>query len=376
MTNAIKGVPFVDLTQQYDKLSTEIMSAFDGVCRQGSFILGPQVTTFEENFAGYLGADCCVGVGSGTDALHLAFRALGIGAGDEVIIPAHTFVATAIAVMQVGAKPVLVDIEQRSFLIDVALIEAAITPRTKAICPVHLYGRACNMERIQQIAKRHSLAVVEDAAQAHGARWNERPLGTIGDIGCFSFYPGKNLGAYGDGGAVVTNNDQLASRVRQLRNYGSEVKYHHPIFGFNSRLDSLQAAVLNVKLNHLNAWNTQRHQAARYYSELLEGLSEYGGVLPEVPHSQEHVFHLYVVQLGSRDAVARKLKQVGIQTAIHYPVPFYLQDGYSSLGYTSGTFPITERIASRILSLPLFPEITKAQQEYVARYVLEIAQSE
>ena len=263
-------VPFLDLAAQYDLLRDEIDSAFQEVCASCSFVLGPQVEAFENAFAQFLEAKYCVGVASGTDALVLSFRALGIGPGDEVLIPANTFVATAIGVEQAGAKPVLVDINPDTYLIDTGCLKDASTSKTKAICPVHLYGRACNMDEIMGFAQEHSLFVIEDAAQAHGARWNGKRVGTLGDLGCFSFYPGKNLGAYGDGGAIIAKSEELFKKLRRLRNYGSEIKYEHPEKGTNSRLDSIQAAVLHIKLKYLEEWNLKRRKAAETYTKLLQ----------------------------------------------------------------------------------------------------------
>jgi len=295
----------------------------------------------------------------------MSYQALGIGPGDEVIIPAHTFVVTAIGILNAGATPVLVDVDPDSYLIDHTKLEQALTPRTKAICPVHLYGRACDMDAIMGFAKKHSLRVVEDAAQSHGARWNGKVTGTFGECGSFSFYPGKNLGAYGDGGAVCTNSPEINSKLRRLRNYGSEIKYEHPERGTNSRLDSVQAAILDIKLKHLARWNAQRHAAAVKYVERLQPLTAKGLVLPDPRTASEHVFHLFVVQVDNRAAVMESLAKRDVQTGIHYPVPFYLQGGYSELGYKPGSFPVTEKLAPRILSLPMFPEITDDQIDFV-----------
>jgi dTDP-4-amino-4,6-dideoxygalactose transaminase len=360
-------VPFLDLKSQYQSLKSEIDAAIQNVCAESSFILGPEVEGFEKGFAAFNEVPYCVGLASGTDALRLAFEALGIGAGDEVIVPAHTFVATAIGILETGARPVLVDIDPATFLINMDLVEAALTPRTKAICPVHLYGRVCDMDSITRFAKRHDLAIVEDTAQAHGARWNGRRAGTFGDVGCFSFYPGKNLGAYGDGGAVVMSSETLYRQVRKLRNYGSEIKYQHPEKGMNSRLDSIQAAVLNVKLGHLKTWNEKRWSIAARYTELLTPFQSLGITLPDIRTKEEHVFHLYVVQVPHRDDVIKKMADKGVSTVVHYPVPFHLQGGYAHLGYKAGNFPVTESVCQRILSLPMFPEMTEAQIEYVCQ---------
>ena len=358
-------VPFLDLKTQYLALQEEVLRATDEVFSQTAFILGPQVQRFEKSFAQFLESKHVVGVANGTDSLTLSYQALGIGPGDEVIIPAHTFVATAIGVLSAGATPVLVDIDEGSYLLDCSQLEQVVTPSTKAICPVHLYGRACDMDEVVTFAERHSLAIVEDTAQSHGARWKGKCTGTFGEFGSFSFYPGKNLGAYGDGGAVCTSSDELNSKVRRLRNYGSEIKYEHPERGSNSRLDGVQAAILDIKLRHLSTWNAQRHAAAVKYVERLKPLTEKGLVLPDTRSAAEHVFHLFVVQVDDRTKVMEHLAKHEVQTGIHYPVPFYLQGGYRELGYTQGAFPVTERISSRILSLPMFPEISDDQIDFV-----------
>lgn len=364
------NVPFIDLRLQYRNLRDQVIAGIDSVCSRASFILGPEVSQFESDFAAFLDADQCIGVANGTDALSLAFEALGIGRGDEVIIPAHTFVATAIGVIKSGARPILADIDPQTYLIDLNQAESLITSKTKAICPVHLYGRACNMDRVMALAKKYSLAVVEDAAQSHGAKWNGKCTGTFGSYGCFSFYPGKNLGAYGDGGAVAAADSELARQIKKLRNYGSEVKYFHPEKGTNSRLDSVQAVVLSAKLKHLRDWNEKRWEAARRYCELMRPLEDYGLGLPDLAAKESHVFHLFVIQLPKREKVMELLAAAGVQTGIHYPYPFHLQEGYRDLGYKKGAFPVTEQIAERILSLPMFPEITAEQLGYVAEQMV------
>ena len=364
-------VPFLDLKTQYLGLKDEVLRATDEVFSQTAFVLGPQVKGFEDSFAKFLGTEHVAGVANGTDSLTLSYQALGIGPGDEVIIPAHTFVATAIGVLNAGATPVLVDIDESSYLIDYSKLEAAVTPRTKAICPVHLYGRSCNMDKITDFALKHSLAIVEDAAQSHGARWKGKCTGTFGEFGSFSFYPGKNLGAYGDGGAVCTHSSELNSKVRRLRNYGSEVKYEHPERGANSRLDGVQAAILDIKLRHLAKWNAARHAAATRYVERLEPLTSRGLVIPDICAADEHVFHLFVIQVDDRKRVMDYLAKHEVQTGIHYPIPFYLQGGYRELGYKAGAFPVTEKIAPRILSLPMYPEITEAQIGFVTEKLSE-----
>lgn len=358
-------VPFLDLKTQYAKIKQEVIAAVDDVCANTQFILGPQVGRFEGTFAKFLETHHVVGVANGTDSLVLSYQALGIGPGDEVIIPAHTFVATAIGVLNAGAKPVLVDVHPDTYLLDCAKLEEAVTPRTKAICPVHLYGRACDMDAVMGFAKKHSLRVVEDAAQSHGARWNGKVTGTFGECGSFSFYPGKNLGAYGDGGAVCTASSEINSKLRRLRNYGSEIKYEHPERGTNSRLDSIQAAILDIKLRHLAQWNAQRHAAAAKYVERLQPLRSKGLVLPDIRSASEHVFHLFVIQVDNRASVMEHLAKHEVQTGIHYPVPFYLQGGYAELDYKRGAFPVTETLSPRILSLPMFPEISDDQIDFV-----------
>jgi dTDP-4-amino-4,6-dideoxygalactose transaminase len=367
-------VPFIDLKRQYRLLAAEISEATREVYESCSFILGPEVERFEKDFAQFLGVEHCVGVSSGTDALHLAFRALDIGPGDEVLVPAHTFVATIVGVLQAGATPVVVDIEKGSYLLDLEKAECAVSSRTKAICPVHLYGQVAEMQALISFAERHQLLVVEDAAQAHGALFQGKSAGAFGDAGCFSFYPGKNLGAYGDAGAIVTNNSKVAARLRALRNYGSSKKYYHPELGFNSRLDSLQAAILNVKLPRLASWNEKRRLAADLYRLKLEPLENRGLLhLPApAPEAQRHVYHLFVIELKNRDIVTEELAKRGIQTVIHYPTPIHLHEGYAFLGYKPGDFPIAERVCSQVLSLPMFPEITEAEIEEVCTALEEI----
>jgi dTDP-4-amino-4,6-dideoxygalactose transaminase len=360
-TRPDEPVPFVDLRSQYEFLKHEIVPRVCLVFERAQFILGPEVAEFEKQFASYTGTAHCVGVESGTGALKLALEALGIGAGDEVIVPANTYIASALAVSATGAVPVLVDMAD-DYLIDVDLIERRITPRTKAILPVHLYGQTVAMNRVLEIAARHRLRVIEDAAQAHGAKWNGARAGSFGDVACFSFYPGKNLGAYGDGGAVVTNDPDVADQVRLLRDFGQKRKYEHLIKGDNCRLDSVQAAVLNVKLKYIDAWNDSRRNAASYYDELLPQI----GITPPRRRSAEsHVYHLYVIEVEERDAVREKLAEQGVESGIHYPIPIHLQPAYAELGYAPGSFPKTEASAKRLLSLPMFPEITRAQIERV-----------
>ena len=356
-------IPLVDLKAQLDDIREEIDAGFDQVISNTAFVLGPQVRAFEEAFARCSGVPHCIGVGNGTDALELAVRALGIGPGDEVIVPANTFIASALAIQRAGATPVLVDCDPEHHLIDVSAIEARVGERTRAIMPVHLYGQMAPMERVLEVAHRRGLAVIEDAAQSQGASRNGGPAGSVGRVAGTSFYPGKNLGAFGDAGAVLTADDAIAKKVRALRNYGSEVKYHHPETGFNSRLDTLQAVVLNAKLIRLEAWNGMRRDAAARYEALLVDLTDVGR--PGTLEGNEHVWHLYVIRVSGRDRVLEKLQAAGIGAGIHYPVPIHLQGAFAHLGHRRGDFPITEKAADEILSLPLFPEITEAQQERV-----------
>jgi len=336
----MQSVPFVDLSAQYRAIKDEVDNAVQAVLSKCNFILGSQVEEFERCFADFVGVGYAVGVGNGLDALRLAMMALDIGPGDEVIVPANTFIATALAVSAVGASPVLVDCDRRTYNIDTALIERAITARTKAIIPVHLTGQSADMDPIMDIAERHNLYVVEDAAQAHGTLYKGRPCGSMGDCGCFSFYPGKNLGAYGDAGMVTTNNQDLAERLRTLRNYGQKVKYQHVEKGLNSRLDTIQAAILNVKLKHLVRWNLLRAAHAQTYRSLLSGVGDLR-FQQQAPYST-HIYHLFTIETEYRDDLQRQLSQNGVQVVIHYPVPIHLQEAYADLQYKKGSFPYCE----------------------------------
>ncbi|WP_375295983.1 DegT/DnrJ/EryC1/StrS family aminotransferase [Saccharothrix sp.] len=358
-------IPLVDLRAQHEQVADEVAEGWARVLKNTAFIGGPQVAEFEAEFAAYQEVPHCVGVGNGTDAIELALRALEIGPGDEVVLPANTFIATAEAVVRAGATPALVDCVAATGLIDPTLIADALTPRTKAIIPVHLYGQAAPVEQLHTFG----LPIIEDAAQAQGARRFDKPVGGLGDIAATSFYPGKNLGAYGDGGAVLTTSDTLATTVRLLREHGSPRKYEHTVLGFNSRLDTLQAVVLSAKLRHLEAWNTQRRAAADRYSSLLSDVP--GVVLPEVLEGNLPVWHLYVVRVADRDRVLKSLQEAGIGAGIHYPTPVHLTGAFDCLGHTVGDFPVSEAIAGEILSLPLFPEITPAQQERVVEALAE-----
>lgn len=361
-------VPFQDLPLQIAQLRAELDPAMAEVLRHGQFILGPEVTAFEQAWAKFCGTREAIGVGSGTDALQFMLRALGIGAGDEVITVANSFIATAEAISYAGATPVLVDCDRDHALIDPAAVAAAITPRTRALMPVHLYGQPANMPALEALAQKHGLVILEDAAQAHGATLADgRACGALGRAAAFSFYPGKNLGAFGDGGAVTTNDEALARQLRLLRNWGAIVKYHHEVQGYNSRLDTLQAAILNVKLRHLAAWNDRRRQAAAWYRAALRDCP--GLALPaEAPWCGRHVYHLFVVRIleRDRDAIARALAAAGVQTVVHYPIPIHLQKAYAGLGLRAGTFPQAEHAARTVLSLPMFPEMTQDQVAQVA----------
>jgi dTDP-4-amino-4,6-dideoxygalactose transaminase len=323
---------------------------------------------FEKQFAEYVGVKYCIGVASGTDALHLSLRALGIGPGDEVLIPANTFVATAYAILYVNAKPVLIDINPNTYNIDVTLIEQKITKKTKAIIPVHLYGQPAEMDTISKMAKKYGLSIIEDACQAHGASYRKKQTGNLGTLGTFSFYVSKNLGAFGDGGAITTNSATLAKKLKRLREYGETSRYSYEEVGFNSRLDAVQAAILSVKLKHLDKWNSQRQQIARYYNKRFR--AELPSIItPSTENISSHVYHLYVIQTQKRNKLLKYLAEKGIQAAIHYPIPLHLQHSLQSLKYKQGDFPITEKIAGEILSLPMYPQLSKKQQDYIVESV-------
>lgn len=363
-----QSIPLVDLQAQYREISEEVDAAIRRVISATSFILGPEVADFEKAFAAYCGAEHCVGVSSGTAALELALRALGVGAGDEVITTAHTFIATAEAISATGAAPVFVDIDPVTFNLNPDLIEQAITPRTRAVMPVHLYGLPADMTRIKRIAQEHGLWVIEDAAQAHGAMWEGQRPGVLGDVACFSFYPGKNLGAYGDAGAVVTNCSDAAGKVRLLRNHGRRDKYVHEQVGFGERLDALQAAILGAKLPHLEAWAEARNRLAARYGDLLGDLEI---ELPRVAPGARHAWHLYVIRTPRRDELLQRLHSQGIGAGVHYPLPLHLQPAYAGLGGREGDLPVTEAVADTCLSLPLYPEMTDEQQDRVAGVIAE-----
>jgi dTDP-4-amino-4,6-dideoxygalactose transaminase len=363
-------IPFLDLKGPYLELKQELDEAIAHVVSSGWFVGGGEVDHFEADYATYCGAAHAVGVANGLDALHLALRAMDVGPGDEVILPSNTYIATWLAVSQCGATPVPVEPDACTYNIDPALIEAAITPRTKVILPVHLYGQPANMDPILAIARKHGLRVLEDGAQAHGGRYKGLRLGAHGDAVAWSFYPGKNLGAMGDGGAVTTNDVQLAERIRVLRNYGSRVKYVNEVQGYNSRLDPLQAAILLVKLAHLDEWNGRRRATAAQYQQ---GLSDCGLTLPHVPEWAEPVWHLYVVHHPQRDVLQRQLDAAGIGTLIHYPIPPHLQQAYAAAGYVKGLFPRAEQLANQCLSLPMGPHLSDAQANEVIAAANEAA---
>ena len=358
------SVPFVDLARQHAEVAEEVVAGWDAVFAAGDYVGGAAVTEFEQAYADHLGVAHCVGVGNGTDALEMSLRAVGVGPGDEVILPANTFIATAEAVVRAGGRPVLVDVDDTTLLMDPALVEPAITDRTRAVIPVHLYGQAAPVELLPEAVRAAGIAVVEDAAQSQGARRHGRATGTLGDIAATSFYPAKNLGAYGDAGAVTTGSAGFARSVRLMGAHGSAVKYRHEILGFNSRLDTVQAVVLLAKLRRLARWNAERAAAADRYHRLL---AEIDGVRPPVTAvGNEHVWHLYVVRVPNRDEVLAALQRKGIGAAIHYPVPVHLTPAFADLGYGPGSFEISEGSAGEILSLPMYPGITLADQEQVA----------
>ena len=360
---SMQKVPFLDVAAAYDELRSELDSATQRVMASGQYILGPEVAAFESEFAAYCEARHCVGVANGLDALHLLLRAMEIGAGDEVIVPTNTYIATWLAVSYAGATPVPVEPDEKTFNLDPSRIEAAITPRTRAVIAVHLYGQPADMDPINELAGKYGLAVIEDAAQAHGSRYKGRRVGSLGDAAGFSFYPGKNLGALGDGGAIVTNNEVLADKLRVLRNYGSQEKYFNEMKGINSRLDDMQAALLRVKLRKLDEWNERRKMLATLYLQILEGIPNL--TLPFVPAYADPVWHLFVVRHPDRDRLQRHLTAAGVGTLIHYPLPPHLQKAYAELHHSSGSFPRSERMATDVLSLPMGPHVSEEQAQYV-----------
>jgi dTDP-4-amino-4,6-dideoxygalactose transaminase len=364
-------VPFIDLKTAYKELQTQLDAAYRRVMDSGGYILGQEVEAFEEEFARYCEAKYCIGVGNGLDALHLILRGYGIGLGDEVIVPAHTFIATWLAVSYAGATPVPVEPDNRTYNINPEQIEQAITPNTRAIIPVHLYGQPADVDRISDIARKHNLKVIEDAAQAHGARYKGRRVGSLGDAAGFSFYPGKNLGALGDAGAVVTNDKELTNNIRMFRNYGSQFKYNHDIKGINSRLDALQAAFLRVKLKHLDEWNHRRQNVARHYLKAMNQIPEF--TLPFVPRWAEPVWHLFVVRHGQRDNLQKFLLKAKVGTLMHYPVPPHLSGAYAEHDWKFCDYLITEKLADTMLSIPMGPHLTENMQADVISKLKEFS---
>jgi dTDP-4-amino-4,6-dideoxygalactose transaminase len=356
-------IPFLDLKAQYSSIKDEIHTALENVLENTAFAGGPFVAEFEKKFAAFCNTKHAMGVGSGTDALWAALIAVGAGPGDEVITVPDTFIATAEAISFCGAKPVFVDVLETTYNMDPQKLEAAITPKTKAIIPVHLFGQMADMDPIMEIARRKGIYVIEDAAQAHGAEYKGQKAGSIGHLGCFSFYPGKNLGAYGEAGGVVTNSDELADRVRMFRDHGQPKKYYHDMVGFNARMDGFQGAVLNVKLKYIDQWNEARRRNASLYGEQLKSGVD-GMVLPGEAAYAKHIYHVYAVRVKNRDALMDSLSKKDVATGIHYPVPLHLTGAYESLGYKRGDFPVAEKCAAEFVSLPMFPELTEEQIRY------------
>ncbi|MBN1106928.1 MAG: DegT/DnrJ/EryC1/StrS family aminotransferase [Deltaproteobacteria bacterium] len=374
------NVPFVDLKIQFKELEQEVMPMVRDAMANAAFIGGPQVTGFEAEFAAFCDSEYCAGVNSGTDALRFALMAAGVGPGDEVITVPNTFIATSESISQAGARPVFVDIDPTTYNLDPNKLEDYLkkhikggaskdTPRPRAVIPVHLYGQPADMDPILEVAARHGLAVIEDACQAHGALYKGRKAGSLGLVGCFSFYPGKNLGAYGEGGAIVTQDEGIANKIKMIRDHGQAQKYFHDMEGYNGRLDAIQAGILRIKLKRLEKWNEGRRRNAALYNELLAGLP--GITLPKEAPYARHVYHLYVVLVDKRDAVQKSLGEKGIGTGLHYPQPLHLQKAYAHLGYKQGDFPVTESVAKKLLSLPMFPELTREQIEYVVQGIKE-----
>ncbi len=363
------SVPFIDFKEQHRLIQSELDTGMKKVFEKGDYILGEQAVTFEGAFSKYCDAKYGIGVNSGTDALHLALAALEIKEGDEVIIPTFTFIATALCVSFCRAKPVFVDIENDTYNIDPKSFEKAITKKTKAVIPVHLYGQPANMNEIATIARKHGIKIVEDAAQAHGSRYQGKRAGSLGDVACFSFYPTKSLGAYGDAGMIVTSDDTIKQNALMLRDYGRQGRYEHKIKGTNSRLDTIQAVVLNAKLKHLDEWNAMRVKTADYYNELLSKVP--GVVTPKLKEDRTHVYQTYAVRVPNRDKVVEKMKVKGIGVLIHYPIPLHLQEAYCELSYHKGDFPVAEQLAADVMSLPMFPHMTKEQVQTVVRALKE-----
>lgn len=364
----MKTINFVDLKRQYTSIKKEIDRAIQDVIDSSQFILGEECEKFESEFAKFIGVKYAVGVDSGSSALELSLRALGIGSDDEVITVANSYIASASAISFTGAKPVLVDCKDDTFNIDLSLIEKYINKKTKAILPVHLYGQVAGMDDINKLAKKYKLFVVEDACQAHGASLKGKKAGSFGEVSAFSFYPGKNLGAYGDGGIVTTNSIEIKDRLKLMRNYGQKEKYKHLILGWNRRLDNLQAAILRIKLKHLSKWNKKRLVNAKLYNRYLQNIPV---VTPKIFPDYEHAFHLYVIRLKDRNRLADYLSRKGISTAMHYPIPIHLQPAYKNLGYKKGDFPVAEKLADEILSLPMYPELTESEIKYICKQIAD-----
>jgi len=364
------NVPFADFSGQYQTIKGRIDTGLKRVFEKGNFILGEEEKAFEEQFAKFCDTKHAVGVNSGTDALYLALGALDISVGDEVIIPTFTFIATALCISYTGAKPVFIDIEEETYNIDPQKLEEVITDKTKAIIPVHLYGQPANMDEITTVARKHNIAIVEDACQAHGATYKGRKTGSLGDIGCFSFYPTKSLGAFGDGGIVVTNSDEINEKIQMLRDYGRKGRYEHKIKGYNSRLDTVQAVILSAKLEHLDEWNRMRGDHASYYCELLKEASSI--TTPIIKENRTHVFQTFAVRISNRNKVLEEMKKRGVGVLIHYPIPIHLQEAYADLGFKKGDFPVSEKIADEVLSLPMFPHMTNDQIEHVCTSLKEV----
>lgn len=362
------NVPFIDFSEQNKVIQPEVNAGFQRVIERSAFIMGPEVKKFEEEFAGYCGVKYAAGVNSGTDALYFALASLGIGPGDEVILPSHTFIATALCVSDTGARVKFVDIEEETYNIDPVKFAQAVTSKTKAVIPVHLYGQMAHMREIQDVADKHGLAVIEDACQAHGACYGGKRSGSMGRAGCFSFYPTKGLGGWGDGGMLITNDDKVFAMVNMLRDYGRVDRYAHRMKGFNSRLDTLQAVVLSAKLKHLDEWNVLRQQVAAVYARELQVS---GVVLPRIAAGRDHVYQTFAVRVKEREKVMEGLRTRGVASLVHYPIPIHLQEAYKDAGYAAGDFPVTEKVAAEILSLPLFPHMTEAQVIAAARALRE-----
>ena len=366
-------VPFLDLKAQYVSIKDEVAVAIQQVLDKTAFAGGPFVAQFEQEFAEFCKTKNAVGVGSGTDALWLALLGLGIGPGDEVITVPNTFIATAEAISFCGAKPVFVDVDEKTYNMDPGLLEAAITPKTKAVIPVHLFGQMSDMDPIMEIARKRGLFVIEDACQAHGAEYKGRIAGSIGDAGCFSFYPGKNLGAYGEAGAVVTNDAELAKKIRMLRDHGQEKKYYHGVVGWNARMDGFQGAILSVKLKYLRKWNEERRQNAGIYNQTLSNLDTV--ILPHEEGYGKHVYHIYAIRVKNRDSLISALVEKDIHCGIHYPIPLHLQKAYQVLGLGKGSFPASEESAGEFVSLPMFPELTQEKIIFISQEIREIVAS-